>query len=494
MKRFLASMATLVVLGGAYLMFKPATKKEPIKVWVQHAPTSADPMLFDFFVHHVTFGSVLLPLVSVYQIGGYQGTIADGWHASEDYKTWEFSIRKGMTFEDGTPITSEVVEQSFLRMGYLMKQKGSRSGMFEHLVGFDGITTPSSKIEGIESRSGKITLKFDAPVSRLLEVISFGLYGIAHPGDYNHETGAWLDAKKVRASGPYKIALWDDNRQVLELRKEFPSELIHKNPIQSIEIVWAESLRSQTDIMMAYDFEKEEFENHEFYGPAASGIAYVLCLTWYQKDSPCASKETRLHLRDGFYKSISKKYQPVFRSFLPLAMKDATESELPALSASRPIQAGKKDLKYLIKNSNLLNNRVNEAVQDAAKDQGYRIEKSAAPWPSIMTHLNYNLENPEYDFVVINTGIRLEDPIHDIRFMVNSKEGIRLPDPTGKLHELTKTENVDIKAVNNQIWEDAIVWPVTHFSGGLLVNKNKVDMSKINVIHPPTYFGWVGWE
>jgi hypothetical protein len=397
-----------------------------------------------------------------------------------------------MTFEDGMTVTPDLIKQSLTRMGFLMKQNGSRSGMFEYLSGFDKIDSPTSAIAGIQTEVGKLILRFDSPVPRLLEIVSFGLYGVVHPADYNHVTGAWLNPKQVHASGPYRISKWDDNAETLELRKEFPASLLHSRPLKTVQIIWDMSRKDTSDLIMASEFEKQNYKNYVFYGPAASGIAYVLCLTWYKKDSPCHSKDIRLVLRDRFYKKLANLYQPIFRSFFPLAMKGVTEFNLPELAHSSPASAEKRNLTYLFKTSNVMNDSVYESVKSTVEEFGYHIEKSNAAWTSMMTHLNYDVENPEYDLVTVATGIRLEDPVHDIRFMVNSKEGIRLPDPTGKLREMTLTDDVDINAVNAQIWEDAIVWPITHFSAGLLVNDERLDMSQVNVIHPPTYFGWIG--
>ncbi|MEK7721870.1 MAG: hypothetical protein AAB359_05725, partial [Elusimicrobiota bacterium] len=70
-------------------------------------------------------------------------------------------------------------------------------------------------------------------------------------------------------------------------------------------------------------------------------------------------------------------------------------------------------------------------------------------------------------------------------------EGVRLPDPTGKCLKLIDKPRIDIQKVNEVLWDDAIIWPVTHLSIGLW-GRTELDFSLINTIIPPTAIHLIG--
>jgi len=45
----------------------------------------------------------------------YVGAIAESWEANDDKSVWTFTIRSGVTFQDGTPVDAEVVRLSYER-------------------------------------------------------------------------------------------------------------------------------------------------------------------------------------------------------------------------------------------------------------------------------------------------------------------------------------------------------------------------------------------
>ncbi len=60
-----------------------------------------------------------------------QPQMVEDWEVSEDRKTWTFTLRDGLTFHDGEPVTSEDVIASLERWG-------ARDGMGQQLMARDG--------------------------------------------------------------------------------------------------------------------------------------------------------------------------------------------------------------------------------------------------------------------------------------------------------------------------------------------------------------------
>jgi hypothetical protein len=89
------------------------------------------------------------------------------------------------------------------------------------------------------------------------------------------------------------------------------------------------------------------------------------------------------------------------------------------------------------------------------------------------------------------TGILIDDPVDDARFMFKSKEGIRIPDETGEIIAELDRPKPDLQKVNQLIWEQALIWPIAQFSSGVWV-KEGIDYSKIRIDLPPTQISWIG--
>ncbi|ROS28369.1 peptide/nickel transport system substrate-binding protein [Rathayibacter sp. PhB127] len=74
---------------------------------------NADPVIDNGLYSTNIFHAVYDQLTSVDGEGALQPRLATEWTASEDAKTWTFTLRDDATFSDGTPVTAEDVRFSF---------------------------------------------------------------------------------------------------------------------------------------------------------------------------------------------------------------------------------------------------------------------------------------------------------------------------------------------------------------------------------------------
>ena len=52
-----------------------------------------------------------------------------------------------------------------------------------------------------------------------------------------------------------------------------------------------------------------------------------------------------------------------------------------------------------------------------------------------------------------------------------------------------------VQDINQEMWNQAIVWPVKHFSTGFWLKKNsKIDVSNLNILLTPIDFQFVKWK
>ncbi|MCW3844701.1 ABC transporter substrate-binding protein [Micromonospora yasonensis] len=121
--------------------------------------------------------------------------LAESWKVSDDSKSYTFTLRQGVKFEDGSALDSDDVVKTFDFV------KKSKSASF--LYGMAGIGT----VTAIDPRTVKIDLT--APNHLFLQILPMYSFSIINIDKVNAEGGAaWLDTHTA-GSGPYRVTKWD---------------------------------------------------------------------------------------------------------------------------------------------------------------------------------------------------------------------------------------------------------------------------------------------
>lgn len=144
---------------------------------------------------------------------GYQPEIAESWTVSEDGKSITFTIRDGLSFHSGNPITAADVEFSLRRAVILNKTPAFILTQF----GF----TADNVEETIKADGNTVTITTDKPyaTSFVLNCLTSTIGGIVDmktvmehdkDGDLGNE---WLKTNSA-GSGAYKLVSWKPNESV----------------------------------------------------------------------------------------------------------------------------------------------------------------------------------------------------------------------------------------------------------------------------------------
>jgi len=464
------------------------------KFWVGTEVISADPLEFDISSHHVAFRPVLASLVSLYKRGEIIGVLASQWSSNDSMTKWVFKIRPGMRFQNGDVITADIVVRSLSRIAYLLKQRGSLSGLFEHCIGYDQLNSPQADWGGLTAENDTIVFTFTKSMPKLLETISFGIYSITHPSDYNPQSGIWNDPKKVVASGPYSISEWNENSLKLELRSEFPENLRHAAASKNWIITSQPELETTADIV-AGDSENPPTKDHQFVDGIYSSIEYLTCTSWSDPKSICHDVNNRKALRAKFGKAMADTGLPISTSFLPPLspgvlpiQEDFTQTHTAALTGLPKKMRFRN--KSTLDKSRYRNFRV--IFEQVAHQVGSALEWVDADRATYQRNKEPFLESYDYDFSIQGSEIDVEDPRETIRFMFLSKEGIRLPDENGDITNIIKNDEFSLQEVNKRIWDQAIIWPILHHSHSFWVKKKVFDLSQLNTETASTDISWIG--
>jgi ABC-type transport system substrate-binding protein len=513
-KRFI-SLFALVLVGLAGFAWNHLSRRKGYAVSKQltisaGTPFSFDPIDYDAFTHHFTQRPVLASLVSNYRSGDIIGVLAKGWKVSEDGLKWTFEIRKGMSFSDGQVISPSLIKSSLTRTAVVMKQRGSRSGIFEKMVGFGELNGMGSDFLGITADDSKNTIQLrfveSATLNGLLDKLSFGLYAVANPKDWDAQTGKWLDPRSVHSSGPYVVESWNDGALALRLRQDFPLAEVYGNerPFEAVTFVVnpAGSNSSQTPdwkkIDLVSGLKGEQVSPvHEFRGEAQNGILFLRIMGQDNPTSPMHSKSAREALRVSFYRALIAAQISPTSSFLPLAIAGTSEvtdvltqaaNETQRDVAAQSESQGQKPILRICdyKAQSGLRKTALESLVDVAEQMGMTAQVVTVPPPELAKGFDGAAQNVACDAALILTSVLLATPWDDLRFMVHSREGIRLPDPSNRIAAAVGQEKIEPQRFNEAIWDDALVWPILHTTAGLWVNPKRVDTSLLDLIHPPT--------
>lgn len=459
-------------------------------------PQNIDPYNYDLMAHHLVFTSTFLSLVNLYKKGEITPVIAKSWKSHLNFTEWHFELNTHYTFKNGKTISPEIVKSSLTRIAYLQKKNLSSSGLLENLKEISSLTEPTSNIDGIQIQENTLILKFNKPVKKLLEKISFGLYAIVDPEDWDQATGEWLDKKSANTSGNYYIEKWTDSNLILKRRTDAVNYAKINSPLHEVIFTFdmdgTTKRESQSEIAYGSSVAQIDTKKFSFLGPKGSNIFYYVPYIFMGNNGKSIEKNCRIKLRSLFYNFIEEKGFKITRSFFPLNIsgtKEFTDNQdqkkdcdLTFLKDFRAIKFSENENKSVP-----LTSAINEFYTYLEKENNVKfIEKK---WSDIDWSKNPGPNEflKHYDFHLHGTGILVQDPYDDIKFMFESKEGIQLPDENNEIKSyLSDKDKFDIQLVNKLLWEQGLVWPIDHFSFGIWINNDEISVKSINPLLPAT--------
>ena len=142
-------------------------------------------------------------------------SLASSWTASDDQQHWDFTLRSGARFSDGSPITSTDVKASLERVA--RKDSGSSvSDLLELVSGYRALAVDGTAVElaGVVATSpSTLRIDLDAPWSVLPSALANPAFGVLPKAVI--EAGGELPAQPV-TSGPFAVSSSSDAVLVLE--------------------------------------------------------------------------------------------------------------------------------------------------------------------------------------------------------------------------------------------------------------------------------------
>jgi peptide/nickel transport system substrate-binding protein len=154
--------------------------------------------------------------------------LATEWSTSEDGLTWTFTLKEGVEFTDGSPLTAEVVAYNF---DYWVS--GGNSTALVWLQDY------YSSAEAIDDLTVQINLS--APYPRLADNLTQGYFGIQSQVALETRTDEENCAAPI-GSGAFIVDHWDRGEEIVLVRNDeytsWPANAEHTGPAYVEEIVW----------------------------------------------------------------------------------------------------------------------------------------------------------------------------------------------------------------------------------------------------------------
>jgi MarR-like DNA-binding transcriptional regulator SgrR of sgrS sRNA len=177
-----------------------------LRLSLRAAPTALDPSQPDWAASENIFRLIFDTLVTLDDQGRPLPALATTWQAESGYRRWQFSLRRGITFPDGSPLTSEVVATS-LRAA-----------------------NPTWKVF---STDDAVVIERDSPEAHLPAELALPRNSIV-----KRESG------KIAGTGPFLIAQWDPGKKLtLTARDDYWAG---RPFLDSIEVEMGRNFHEQT--------------------------------------------------------------------------------------------------------------------------------------------------------------------------------------------------------------------------------------------------------
>ena len=149
------------------------------------------------------------------QSGKVEASLAETVTVSEDGLDYIFTLRQGVTFHDGTPLTADAVVLNFNRWfdpGDANRGAGSYAAWAASFGGFKGEVTedgkPKAHVDGIEKQDEyNVIIHLNTPDADLLTKLTDPSFSIISPATFAGGDGG---------TGPYKVAAAHGDTLTLE--------------------------------------------------------------------------------------------------------------------------------------------------------------------------------------------------------------------------------------------------------------------------------------
>ena len=181
-------------------------------------PSTLDPAIARETTSHLFVTSMFSGLVRFGDDLTVEPDLAEDWKIDEAGVVYTFTLRDGITFHDGRPITADDFKYSIERAADPELHSDTAPLYLSDIVGMherlEGDATEVSGVEAVDERTVRITI--DAPKEYFLSKLAYPSSAVVDRLTVEPLGDDWWMSDDVNGSGPYRLLRWDEEVVILQ--------------------------------------------------------------------------------------------------------------------------------------------------------------------------------------------------------------------------------------------------------------------------------------
>ena len=186
-------------------------------------PSTLDPAIAREVTSHLFVTSVFSGLVRFGDDLSVEPDLAEDWEIDEAGVVYTFTLRDGITFHDGRPITADDFKYSIERAADPEVHSDTAALYVSDIVGvrerLDGDATEVSGVEAVDERTVRITI--DAPKEYFLAKLAYPFSAVVDRLTVEPLGADWWMSNDVNGFGPFRLLRWDEEVVILQRFDEY---------------------------------------------------------------------------------------------------------------------------------------------------------------------------------------------------------------------------------------------------------------------------------
>lgn len=181
------------------------------------SPATLDPAIVRDTTTHLFVSSLFSGLVRMASDLSINPDLAERWEVDEAGLVYTFTLREGITFQDGRSITADDFKYSIERATEPELHSDTAPLYLGDIVGvrqkLAGEATEVSGFEVLDERTIRITI--DSPKEYFLSKLSYPTAAVVDRRQVEQLGDEWWKSKEINGSGPYKLLRWEEDSVII---------------------------------------------------------------------------------------------------------------------------------------------------------------------------------------------------------------------------------------------------------------------------------------
>lgn len=142
--------------------------------------------------------------------GAPEPGLAASWTVSEDGLTWTFTLREGLRFSDGTPLTAADAAGSFRRL-MTPETVAPNANLFEAIENAPAVMTGKAAprqlgVRALDDRT--VEIRLTRPFPAFLELLAHAAASVLPTHMLEQHGDGWVKQRPLVGSGPFRLKAW----------------------------------------------------------------------------------------------------------------------------------------------------------------------------------------------------------------------------------------------------------------------------------------------